>query len=69
MPASLAEMLQQVEVTERPATERSALFNVVAVVAVGAALLFGIGHVLVGTGALTELSGAPAEVTSIADAP
>ncbi len=63
MSTSLAEMLQRpMEVTNRRSTEASVLLRLMGSIALGAALLFGAGSFLVGTGALTELGGIPAEV-------
>lgn len=64
MRASLAEMLQPIEVTSRPSTELSVLLNLVAVIAVGAALLFGVGRSLVSAGPLNDFSSASAEVAA-----
>ncbi len=66
MRASLAEMLQPIEVTNRPSTELAVLVNLVAVIAIGAALLFGAGRALISAGPLNDFSSASAEVAAAA---
>ncbi len=67
MQASLTDVPRPLlEMEERRSREGVTLFRLVAVIAVGAAVLFATGRVLISTGPVNEFSGVPAEAGTLA---